>query len=86
MTVHFMDKDAWQEAPFFELHVEVGPHPQSVPKVLAGIEALWQHTSLEGPYGDSFAEPSEQQKLEEISVEPSQTYGVARLSKASQHP
>jgi hypothetical protein len=78
MTVHFTGPDAWQ-APFFELHVEVGPHPQSVPKVLAGIEALWQHPSLDGPFGDSFVEPSEQQRLEAITAEPSQTYGVARL-------
>jgi hypothetical protein len=85
MTVRFTDGDAWQ-APFFELHVEVGPHPQSVPEVLAGIGSLWQHPSLDGPYGDSFVDPSEQQKLEAITAEPSQTYGVATLPDENPAP
>lgn len=52
MTVDFTDEDTWH-APFYELHVEIGPHPASVATVLAGIEALWRHPSLDGPYGQS---------------------------------
>jgi hypothetical protein len=85
VEVHFTDEGAWQ-APFFELHVESGPHPESISKVLAGIEALWQHPSLDGPYGDSFVDANHQQKLKAITTEPSQTYGVARLSDGNSVP
>jgi hypothetical protein len=85
VEVHFTDEGAWQ-APSFELHVEAGPHPESFPKVLAGIEALWQHPSLDGPYGDSFVEPADQQKLKAIAAEPSQSYGIAKLPDGNSVP
>lgn len=83
--VSFTESDAWA-APFFELHVEVGAHPESVPKVLGAIETLWQHPTLDGPYADRFANPSQQAKVREITPELLDTYGVSRLPDGNRVP
>lgn len=87
MSQAFSD-ESWG-GPFFELYVEMGPHPESVRDLALALEALWAHEALAGPYSHQAFDPSAERETkfaEYVSEDPQHLYGAVTLPDGKQAP
>jgi hypothetical protein len=88
MDLDFTERANWG-APFYELHVELGPHPAALRHFVPAWETLWSHPTLDGAYADDSRPPSEQEKVDLadwVSDEAGHMFGMATLPDGNRAP
>jgi hypothetical protein len=88
MRLSFTDDENWG-APFYELYVELGPHPSSLARFVPAWEVLWSHPTLDGPYADGSRPLAAQQRVDVrnyVSEEAGHMLGMATLPDGHEAP